>query len=66
MASASSAVSIGIDFGTSNTVVALATEDGKVEAIRFDDRGIQHSVYVSALSFREERPGSAVQSEGGP
>jgi hypothetical protein len=49
MSSASSAVSIGIDFGTSNTVVALATDDGRVEAIRFDHGGKRHSVYVSAL-----------------
>ncbi len=66
MSSASSAVSIGIDFGTSNTVVALATEDGRVEAIRFDHRGSLHSVYVSALCFWEERPGAGPQAEGGP
>jgi hypothetical chaperone protein len=66
MASASSAVSIGIDFGTSNTVIALATDDGRVEAIRFDHGGKQHSVYVSALCFWEDRPGSGAQAEGGP
>src|SRR5258708_40001536 len=66
MASASSAVSIGIDFGTSNTVIALATDDGRVEAIRFDHGGKRHSVYVSALCFWEDRPGSGAQAEGGP
>jgi len=66
MSSASSAVSIGIDFGTSNTVIALATDDGRVEAIRFDHGGKRHSVYVSALCFWEDRPGSGAQAEGGP
>ncbi len=66
MSSASSAVSIGIDFGTSNTVVALATDDGLVEAIRFDHRGRRHSVYVSALCFWEDPPGSGARAEGGP
>lgn len=66
MANSSSAVSIGVDFGTSNTVVALATDDGRVEAIRFDHGGKQHSVYVSALCFWEDPPGSGAQAEGGP
>src|ERR1700692_2886236 len=60
------AVSIGIDVGTSNTVIALATDDGRVEAIRFDHAGNRHSVYVSALCFWEDRPGSGAQAEGGP
>jgi hypothetical chaperone protein len=66
MSSASPAVSIGIDFGTSNTVVALATDDGRVEAIRFDHGGIRHSVYGSALCFWENQPGGGPQTEGGP
>ncbi len=33
MRPASEAVSIGIDFGTSNTVVALASPDGTTEAV---------------------------------
>jgi hypothetical chaperone protein len=68
MSSAPSAVSIGIDFGTSNTVVAFATADGHVEAIRFDHGGTSHSVYISALCFWEERPGSGLNAnaEGGP
>src|SRR4051794_32279445 len=66
MSSASPAVSIGIDFGTSNTVIALATDDSHVEAIRFDHGGKRHSVYVSALCFWEDRPGAGAQAEGGP
>ena len=66
MSSASPAVSIGIDFGTSNTVVALAADDRRVEAIRFDHGGQRHSVFVSALCFWEDRPGAGAQAEGGP
>jgi hypothetical chaperone protein len=68
MSSAPPAVSIGVDFGTSNTVVAVSAGDGRVEAIRFDHGGQTHSVYVSALCFWEERPGSGLhaRAEGGP
>lgn len=68
MASASPAASIGIDFGTSNTVVAIATPDGAVDTLRFNHGGIAHGVYASALCFWQDRPGSAVPAkvEGGP
>jgi hypothetical chaperone protein len=68
MSSAPPAVSIGVDFGTSNTVVALADGDGRVEAIRFEHGGRTHSVYVSAICFWEDRPGSGLhpRAEGGP
>ncbi len=68
MSSAPPAVSIGVDFGTSNTVVALSTGDGRVEAVRFDHGGQMRSVYVSALCFWEERPGAGLhpRAEGGP
>lgn len=68
MSSAPPAASIGIDFGTSNTVVALAAGDGHVETLRFDHAGVAHSVYASALCFSQERPGSSLPPsvEGGP
>jgi len=68
MSSAPRAVSIGVDFGTSNTVVALADGDGRVEAIRFEHGGRTHSVYVSAICFWEDRPGAGLhpRAEGGP
>src|SRR6476646_4459339 len=68
MSSALPAASIGVDFGTSNTVVALATGDGRVEAIRFEHGGTAQSVYASALCFWQERAGSGLppSAEGGP
>lgn len=65
MPSASSATSIGIDFGTSNTVVAFASTGGQVETFRFEQGGISHSGYASTLCFS---PGGASgpQVEGGP
>jgi hypothetical chaperone protein len=46
----------------------VSAGDGRVEAIRFDHGGQTHSVYVSALCFWEERPGSGLhaRAEGGP
>jgi len=63
---ASADMSIGIDFGTSNTVVALADREGRVEAIRFDHNGSSHKVFVTALCFWDERSGRHTRVEGGP
>lgn len=68
MSRASNAASIGIDFGTSNTVVALATGDGRVETIRFAHGGDRLGVYASALCFWQEHAGTRLppRAEGGP
>lgn len=68
MSSTIPVASIGIDFGTSNTVVALALPDGTVETLRFEHAGTGYGVYASALCFWQDRPGSAVPAkvEGGP
>src|SRR5262245_36942266 len=61
-------VSVAIDFGTSNTVVAIATQDGAVDAIKFSHDDELLRVYMSAMCFWEERRDGVVQTrvEGGP
>ncbi|MGE0008109.1 MAG: Hsp70 family protein [Parvibaculaceae bacterium] len=61
-------ISIGIDFGTTNTVIAIAGPDGAAEAVRFTRNGIAHRTYQSALCFWEEHQGDSahLRMEGGP
>lgn len=68
MTRASDAASIGIDFGTSNTVVAIAGPDGVAEAITFEHGGASLKVFVTALCFWDERQGAGRRTrvEGGP
>jgi hypothetical chaperone protein len=59
---------IGIDFGTTNTVVAVAGPDGRVEVLKFNCGGEVFRVYMSVLCFWEERHEGALRTlvEGGP
>lgn len=61
-------ISIGIDFGTTNTVVAFAGPEGEAEALQFTQNGIVHRTYNSALCFWEEHQGESafLRMEGGP
>lgn len=68
MASATPAVSIGVDFGTSNTVVALADAGGAVETLRFRHGESLLGVYATALAFWQDRASAGLppKAEGGP
>jgi hypothetical chaperone protein len=60
-------MAIGIDFGTTNTVVSLTGADGQAELVRFSADGAHASTFRSALSFHadpDEVSGRKV--EGGP
>lgn len=61
-------ISIGIDFGTTNTVVAIAGRDGEASALQFTHDGIVHRTYNTALCFWEETQGASARLAvaGGP
>jgi hypothetical chaperone protein len=64
----SNPLSIGIDFGTSNTVVSFADADGQTRALTFDHDGQSLRSFVTALCFWDERRGGGITTrvEGGP
>ncbi|WP_341209872.1 Hsp70 family protein [uncultured Sphingomonas sp.] len=57
---------LGLDFGTTNTVVALA-EDGEARLVEFTGKKATGAVFRSALCFWEDEQGwNGVASEAGP
>lgn len=58
---------IGVDFGTTNTVVALADAEGQVRPVRFSHADVVHEIFRSALCY-EDIPGSPrrVETSAGP
>src|SRR4051794_15815080 len=62
------ALSIGIDFGTSNTVIALAGAEGAPRVLTFKHGDEELRAYISALCFWEQRGegGTLQRTEGGP
>lgn len=68
MAHSAPPLSIGIDFGTTNTVVAMAGEDGVAEAVTFRHDGATLKGFVTALCYWQERGGGKLTTrvEGGP
>lgn len=61
-------MTIGIDFGTTNTVVGLAAPDRPTRVVTFDHGDILHDVYRSAICFEKvmEQRGFSVETSGGP
>jgi hypothetical chaperone protein len=66
--SSPSDVSIGIDFGTSNTVVAVAGRDGPPRVMRFTHKGEDLTTFMSALCWWHERVDgvNTKRHDGGP
>lgn len=67
-ASPSDDLSIGIDFGTSNTVLAVARPGEAARVLRFEHGGESLATYITALCYWQERV-KGVQTnrvEGGP
>lgn len=59
--------SLGLDFGTTNTVVALANGQGAPQLVPFDGEGAGSAVFRSALCFWEDEGAwKGVASEAGP
>jgi len=58
---------IGIDFGTTNTVVALADSNGAVSPVCFSHADVAHEIFRSALCY-EDIPGKPrrIESSAGP
>ncbi|MBL8650272.1 MAG: Hsp70 family protein [Sphingopyxis sp.] len=67
MDSLSSATALGLDFGTTNTVVALADGQGGSRLVDFVGEEATGPVFRSALCFwEEERAWRGIASEAGP
>jgi hypothetical chaperone protein len=58
---------LGIDFGTTNTVVAVADADGQARLVRFAmPLGAAASAFRSVLSFQEGEEAGRLAVEAGP
>lgn len=58
---------VGVDFGTTNTVVAIADAAGHVHPVRFSHADVVHEIFRSALCY-EDIPGSPrrIETSAGP
>jgi hypothetical chaperone protein len=67
MDSNATASALGLDFGTTNTVVALADGVGGTELVEFGEDAATSAVFRSALCFwEEERAWQGIAYEAGP
>lgn len=58
---------VGIDFGTTNSVIAMASGNGTAELVEFDAPGGTSSVFRSALCFwQEDTAPGGLAHEAGP
>ncbi len=59
---------IGIDFGTTNTVIAVTDGEGRANVLTFSHQNQSCRTFQSALCFWEDKRGGALelQVEGGP
>lgn len=61
------AIALGLDFGTTNTVVAIGDGGGQSRLISFDGDNAMGEIFRSALCFWEEESGwNGIASEAGP
>lgn len=66
-ASSAPARTVGIDFGTTNSVIARAAGSGNAELVEFDAPGGTSSVFRSALCFwQEDAAAGGLGHEAGP
>jgi hypothetical chaperone protein len=58
---------VGVDFGTTNTVVAIADAEGAVRPVRFSHADVMHEIFRSALCY-EDVPGNPrrIEVSAGP
>lgn len=58
---------VGVDFGTTNTVVAIADAEGHVRPVHFSNSEVVHEIFRSALCY-EDIPGSPrrIEVSAGP
>lgn len=58
---------VGVDFGTTNTVVAIADSNGTVRPVQFSHADVAHEIFRSALCY-EDIPGSPrrIETSAGP
>ncbi len=66
--SSPSSVSVGIDFGTSNTVVSLCRPGAQPKVLRFAHKGEDLTTFMTALCWWHERVGgvNTKRHDGGP
>lgn len=60
--------SLGIDFGTTNSVLAIANADGSALTVKFTHDGVTQTVFPTALCFWEDfhAKGRRLKVEAGP